>query len=422
MVSSGAATPRARGRGVRRPELPAWHHWLVAGWPRVRSARCPADLRTLMPGAGLLGHRRVPDHRHHPGNRPSHRLSQLHALLWLASVLLQPFGEPALRANLLVARCWSPGAAALVAIAVVQVTRRPLIGLSRARCSRSRPSRGRTRSAPIPTAFHLFLAALLLVLLLGWAIRERAGHGAARVAGSLRAAIVLRGLAGQPRADAAAGAGRRAVRAGRRRSAHPVATWRLVLACAVAVAVTTVADLRVHAHPLLDGPATRLRPPRRLGPDGRGRPGGRRLPVPGPGRAVHGHLPRTCPSLPDAIAHGLGRAGQHLGLGCTRSPSWASWWASCRTPRLMLLTRPLVRAAGLVPAGLRERGHRALLPGAHPRRGGLGSARHRCPVGSGGRGLAAGASRSTARPGRALVDRPDGRSPRAVLLLAVLSC
>ena len=49
-------------------------------------------------------------------------------LLWLASVLFQPFGDPALRANLLSAVLVS-GASALVVVAVIQVTRRAAIGI-----------------------------------------------------------------------------------------------------------------------------------------------------------------------------------------------------------------------------------------------------------------------------------------------------
>jgi len=107
-------------------------------WPRRLRYLVPAgivfvgsmllDLRTLQPGLGfwdtgefqalgpVLGIA-------HPTGYPSYTL-----LLWLASVVLQPFGDPALRANLLSAILVS-GAAALVAVAVVQVTRRAAIGL-----------------------------------------------------------------------------------------------------------------------------------------------------------------------------------------------------------------------------------------------------------------------------------------------------
>lgn len=138
------------------------------------------DLRTLMPGLGFwdtgefqtigttLGIA-------HPTGYPSYTL-----LLWLTSVLLGPVGEPALRANLTSALLVS-GAAALAAIAVVQVTRRPMIGLAAGALLAVAPIAWENAVRADPHAFHLFLGALLLVLLLGWASRERSGdQGAGR--------------------------------------------------------------------------------------------------------------------------------------------------------------------------------------------------------------------------------------------------
>jgi hypothetical protein len=130
------------------------------------------DLRTLRPGLGfwdtgefqalgpVLGIA-------HPTGYPSYTL-----LLWLASVVLQPFGDPAFRANLLSAILVS-GAAALVAVAVVQVTRRAAIGLVAGALLAVAPIAWGNAVRADPHGFHLFLSALLLVLLVGWGIRER---------------------------------------------------------------------------------------------------------------------------------------------------------------------------------------------------------------------------------------------------------
>lgn len=132
------------------------------------------DLRTLMPGLGFwdtgefqtigttLGIA-------HPTGYPSYTL-----LLWLTSVILGPFGEPALRANLTSALLVS-SAAALATIAVIQVTRRPIIGLAAGALLAVAPIAWENAVRADPHAFHLFLGALLLVLLLAWAGRERAG-------------------------------------------------------------------------------------------------------------------------------------------------------------------------------------------------------------------------------------------------------
>ncbi len=135
------------------------------------------DTRTLMPGLGfwdtgefqalgpVLGIA-------HPTGYPSYVL-----LLWLASVLLQPFGDPALRANLLSAVLVS-GASALVAVAVIQVTRRSAIGVVAGALLAVAPIAWQNAVRADPHGLHLFLAALLLVLLLGWGIRERAADRA----------------------------------------------------------------------------------------------------------------------------------------------------------------------------------------------------------------------------------------------------
>lgn len=133
------------------------------------------DLRTLMPGLGFwdtgefqtigstLGIA-------HPTGYPSYTL-----LLWLTSVLLAPLGEPALRANLTSALLVS-AAASLTTVAVIQVARRPAIGIAAGALLAVAPIAWENAVRADPHAFHLFLGALLLVLLLAWAERERSGR------------------------------------------------------------------------------------------------------------------------------------------------------------------------------------------------------------------------------------------------------
>ncbi len=106
----------------------------------------------------------------HPTGYPSYTL-----LLWLASVVLQPFGEPAFRANLLSALLVS-GAASLTAIAIVQLTRKPALAIAGGITFAVAPIAWRNALRADPHAFQVFLVGLLLVLLIAWAERERAGR------------------------------------------------------------------------------------------------------------------------------------------------------------------------------------------------------------------------------------------------------
>lgn len=108
----------------------------------------------------------------HPTGYPSYTL-----LLWLASVVLQPFGDEALRANLLSALLVS-AACGLTAIAVIQLTGRALLGFAAGVALGLAPTIWRIGLRADPHPLHLALSALLLVLLLGWAERRRDGHGA----------------------------------------------------------------------------------------------------------------------------------------------------------------------------------------------------------------------------------------------------
>ena len=122
----------------------------------------------------------------HPTGYPTYTL-----LLWLASVVLQPFGEPALRANLL-SVVLVAGGCGLVA-ACHGCARRTLAGRPRRRRRPGaragsvvgRPARRPARAAP-------GFVALLLVLLVAWQRRESAGRNGDRW---LIGAAVVFGLA-----------------------------------------------------------------------------------------------------------------------------------------------------------------------------------------------------------------------------------
>ncbi len=108
----------------------------------------------------------------HPTGYPTYTL-----LLWLASVLLQPFGNEAYRADLLSALLVA-GAAALLAVRVVMATRRPALGLVSGAIFALTPVGWSWGLRADPHALHVFMAALLLVLLGVWQEREGRGPGA----------------------------------------------------------------------------------------------------------------------------------------------------------------------------------------------------------------------------------------------------
>ena len=118
------------------------------------------EFQTLGPVLGIA----------HPTGYPSYTI-----LLWLASVVLQPFGEPAFRANLLSALLVS-GAAAFTAIAIVQLTRKPALANAGGIALAVAPIAWRDALRADPHTFQVFLVGLLLVLLIAWSERERAGR------------------------------------------------------------------------------------------------------------------------------------------------------------------------------------------------------------------------------------------------------
>ncbi|MEX1296793.1 MAG: DUF2723 domain-containing protein [Candidatus Limnocylindrales bacterium] len=121
-----------------------------------------AEFQTLGPVLGIA----------HPTGYPSYTL-----LLWLASVVLGPTGNEAYRADLLSALLMA-GAAALLAARVVLATRRWPLGLVAGATFALTPVAWSWGLRADPHVLHVFMAALLLVLLGVWQQREREAEGA----------------------------------------------------------------------------------------------------------------------------------------------------------------------------------------------------------------------------------------------------
>ena len=176
-----------------RPPGPA-EHWPSANAPSDRrsSGRWDAAWRaatpalmgviafaiarsTLLPGLGLwdtgefqtvapvLG-------TAHPTGYPSYVL-----LGWIANALLAPFGEPALRMNLLSAITLG-AAAALTVVLVRALTGRTLVAAAAGLLLALTPIPWRVGSFADPHMLHLALVAAILVLLVGWESRTRDGR------------------------------------------------------------------------------------------------------------------------------------------------------------------------------------------------------------------------------------------------------
>lgn len=168
--------------------------FLALAWPALGAALISLALYvpTLMPDIGfwdtaefqaigpVLGIA-------HPTGYPSYTL-----LAWLASVVLQPLGTEAFRANLLNALLMA-SAAGLLALAVTLLTRRRSLGLLAGLLLGLAPTVWGNAVRADAHALHLALVALLLVTLLVWAERQRAGEeGAGRW---LMASAVVYGVA-----------------------------------------------------------------------------------------------------------------------------------------------------------------------------------------------------------------------------------
>ncbi|MDQ3448071.1 MAG: DUF2723 domain-containing protein [Chloroflexota bacterium] len=213
-------------------------HFLAVGWPALGAGLLCLALYvpTLMPGVGfwdtaefqaigpVLGIA-------HPTGYPAYTL-----LAWLASVLLQPFGAEAFRANLLNALLMA-AAAGLLAVAVTLLTRRRLLGLAAGLLLGLAPTVWSNALRADAHALHLTLVALLLVTLLVWSARRRTGDG--RGDGWLLASAVIYGLAlGNHALTLLLAPGIAAFLL----LTEPglLRRWRLVLGCAAALALTTV--------------------------------------------------------------------------------------------------------------------------------------------------------------------------------------
>ena len=109
----------------------------------------------------------------HPTGYPTYTL-----LAWLGSVVLQPFGNEAYRADLLSALLMA-GAAALLAGRTLSATRRWPLGILAGLVFALTPVAWNWGLRADPHALHVFLAALLLVLLAGWQARTGSDDRAA---------------------------------------------------------------------------------------------------------------------------------------------------------------------------------------------------------------------------------------------------
>jgi hypothetical protein len=166
----------------------------------------------------------------HPTGYPTYTL-----LAWLASVLLQPFGNEAYRADLLSALLMA-GAAALLAVRVVQATRRWTLGIVAGVTFAVTPVAWNWGLRADPHALHVFLAALILVLLAGW--QERHGQPGRHAARWLLAAAIVYGLSLGNHALTlllAPGVAAYVLMVAPRILRKE---WRLVLACAAAIALS----------------------------------------------------------------------------------------------------------------------------------------------------------------------------------------
>ena len=251
--SRDAADPRPVEGAASRAALGA-RLALVVPAVIVFAVSLALDVRTLLPDVGfwdtaefqaigpVLGIA-------HPTGYPTYTL-----LAWAASVVLQPFGNPAYRADLLSALLVS-GAGALTSILVVQLTRRPVLGLAAGLLLTLGPLAWGLALAADPHALHLFFAALLLVLLVTWMQRRQAGEP--RAGRWLFAAAVTFGLSLGNHALTLLLAPGIAVFV---LVVDPKILWqhaRLVAACAAGLVLTTVAvyayiPIRASMNPPLD--------------------------------------------------------------------------------------------------------------------------------------------------------------------------
>jgi hypothetical protein len=123
----------------------------------------------------------------HPTGYPTYTL-----LLWLASVVFQPFGNEALRANMLSAVLVAMSSGVLAAL-VASLTGRVMAGIAAGAALAVTPQAWAVAVRADPHALHLLFVCLLLALLIGWQHRLAAGSPTADR--WLLAAAALFGLA-----------------------------------------------------------------------------------------------------------------------------------------------------------------------------------------------------------------------------------
>lgn len=245
------------GAAARRDHATRWAdaRWAVLGPALlVGLGTLALDVRTLLPGVGfwdtaefqaigpVLGIA-------HPTGFPSYTL-----LAWFASVVLQPFGDPAYRANLLSALLAAFATGATPA-AVVLLTRRPLLGVTAGVALAAAPIAWAIGLRADAHALHFALVGLLLVLLVAWREREiRSDPAAGRL---LVAAALVFGVSLGNHALTLLLAPGIALFVLATRPLLPLRRPRLVLACVAGLCLTVVAlyaylPLRSSMNPPLD--------------------------------------------------------------------------------------------------------------------------------------------------------------------------
>ncbi|MBF6604645.1 MAG: DUF2723 domain-containing protein [Chloroflexi bacterium] len=125
-----------------------------------------AEFQTVPPLLGTL----------HPTGFPAYAI-----LGWVASIVLQPFGEPAFRMDLFAALCVA-AAVGLTVVLVRQLTGRPFLAFAAGIVLFLTRITWDISSHADAHSLHLVLLALLLVLLVGWEERVRAAAGSHQAA------------------------------------------------------------------------------------------------------------------------------------------------------------------------------------------------------------------------------------------------
>jgi hypothetical protein len=185
--------------GESRPPGVGRSRWLRVVGPALLAGGLAffAAWRTLLPGLDLWDTGELQTigpllGTGHPSGFPASVI-----LGWLASVVLQPFGDPAYRMNLLAAILGGVAAGATVLL-VTRLTDRRWVGLAAGLILATTPIAWQIATAADVHALHLALIAILLGLLVDWerrrtaSKRDGANHRADR---SLVAAAIVFGIA-----------------------------------------------------------------------------------------------------------------------------------------------------------------------------------------------------------------------------------